>query len=353
MKPDQRTLEKSKKIVERIRNGSRFLIIPDGSRVDYDCLGTSIALKKSLEQLGYEARIYIFNKIPENLANFEVIKDQVTTKYLNEVDFDFYDLIFLVDTNDWDRVLTRNFEKVFTNYAKEKFINIDHHILGTINESVPENVLNTGDICAGKVLYDTILKPLDIKLDKDISNALYLSLIGDTSVFKFIADDTFEYADLLQKNGAEHSKICDFILTFKKGAFDFFNIAIEKTNFYPELRLTILNIDEELHSKFTELFGDSWVQDDYAEFYKEYFQRRIEGYDYGIIFRWEEATKGSRISFRTKNSGDTVEVIPIIDRLQFKGGGHRNAGGGFAPFDPNKASEKFLEEFKKSLGENL
>lgn len=353
MKPDKATLEKSEKIIERIKNGSKFLIIPDGSRVDYDCLGTSIALKKSLEQLGFEARIYIFNKIPEYLSSFEVVKDQVTTKYLNEVDFDFYDLVFLIDTNDWDRVLTRNFEKVLSNYDQDKFINIDHHILGTINEGIPNNVLNTGDICAGKVLYDTIIKPLEINLDGDISNALYLSLVGDSSIFKFISDDTFEYADLLIKNGADHSKICDFILTFKKAAFDFFSVAVEKTDYYPELKLTILNVTEELHKELSELFGGNWVQDDYAEFYKEYFQRRIEGYDYGIIFRWEEATKGSRISFRTKNSGQTLEIIPILNEIGFKGGGHRNAGGGFAPSEPIKASQKFLEEFKKKFTEDL
>ena len=168
-----------------------------------------------------DTRIYLFGKIPEYLGNFENIKSEIETKYLKEVDFNYYDLVFMVDTNDWDRVLTRDYSKVMGDVDLNKFINIDHHIEGSIVKDISQNVINFPDVCAGKVLFDVLIKPSGVELDSEIANALYLSLAGDTSIFKFIEEDTFEYAQILIKAGADHKKIADFVLTFSKGAIDF------------------------------------------------------------------------------------------------------------------------------------
>lgn len=335
-----------KEVLKRISNSSKILIIPDASRVDYDCLGTAIALKKFLQKLGKEdVKTYIFAKIPDYLNSFGNISHEVETKYINEVDFNYYDLIFIVDINDWDRALTRDYQKILDNVDKNKFINIDHHIGGTISKDIPDNILNFHDVCTSKVLYDTLIEPSRIELDSEISNALYLALIGDSAVFRLIRNDTFEFAQKLINNGADHNKITDFFLTVSKGAIDYFQLALENTKYYPDLKLTVLAITEDLYNKFEAKLGDDWRKDDYAQFYKDNFIAKIAGYDYGITFRWDPSAKGTRISFRTR-SNESRELLPVLESLGFKVGGHRNAGGGFANTTPQDAEKKFVEAMK-------
>ena len=340
-------IERGKEVLERIKTSKKILIVPDASRVDYDCVGTAIAMKLFLKEFGVEdVRVYLFGKMPKYLADFKNIGKEIEIKYLKEVDLNFYDLIFLVDTNDWDRVLTRDFSKVVSEQNQNKFFNIDHHIGGSIIESIPENVINFQDVCAGKVLYDCLIEPSGIKLTDEISNALYLSLIGDSAVFKYVKEDTFSFAQLLIDNGADHNKISDFYLTLSKGAVDYFNTAVEYTKYFPELKLTSLTITEEIFKIFNEKLGDQWMKDDFAEFYKDNFEAKLEGYDYGITFRFDGDSKGTRISFRTRGSGNTIELLPVLERAGFKVGGHRNAGGGFAKMKPEEAEQKFIDSLR-------
>lgn len=344
-----KTLEKGKEILNKINSASKILIVPDASRVDYDCLGTSIALKKFIQKLGEkEVKIYLFSKVPDYLANFNNIGEEVESKYLKEVDLNYYDLIFIVDTNDWDRAITRDYTKVLETVDKNKFINIDHHIGGSISVDIPENVINFHDVCAGKVLYDALIAPSGVAIDSEIANALYLSLAGDSSIFKYIQDDTFEYAQTLVNLGANHNRITDFVLNFSQGAINYFKLAVENTHYYPEQKLTVLSINENLFDKFNTELGEEWRKDDYAEFYKEYFQRRVDDYLYGITFRFDPDIQGTRISFRTRGSDGTLELLPILESLGFKVGGHRNAGGGFVGMKPEEAEAKFVEAMKNA-----
>lgn len=343
-----------KKVLERIEQASKILILPDASRVDYDCLGTAIALKKFIQKKdSKEVKVYLFGKIPDYLANFNNIASEIETKYVKEVDFDYYDLIFIVDTNDWDRALTRECSKILGSVDKNKFINIDHHIAGTISQDIPDNLINFHDVCAGKVLFDTLIEPSNVPLDSDIANSLYISLAGDSSIFKFIQDDTFEYAQKLISAGANHNKITDFILNFSKGSIDYFLLAVEHTKYYPELKLSVLTIDENLFDLFTTNLGDEWRKDDYAEFYKEYFQRRVDDYLYGITFRYDPETQGTRISFRTRGSDGTLELLPILEGLGFRVGGHRNAAGGFTGLKPKEAEAKFVDAMRDLSSNSL
>jgi len=342
-------LEKSKKIIEKVKIGSKFLVIPDGSRVDDDCIGSALAVKWWLKKLGKkEVKIYVFGVVPEYMKSFPGM-DQIENRYIKEVDFNYYDLIFLVDTGDWDRVLTRDYQKIFTNTPIERFVNIDHHQSGSIQQENPDQTIRAEDICASKVLFDYLVEPSNVQLDEEGANYFYSSLAGDTGIFKYIKKDTFEFADKLLKAGANHIEVTDRILSVSKDTLDFFNLACEMTNYYPEIKSTALTIDEDRIKVFNEKINPQWEDNDLLNYYKEMFQRRIQNYDYGIIFRWDPHSKLTRISWRTRNSGNTIEIMPLLQSLGFKAGGHRNAGGGSTELKPEEAEEKFVEEMKKKI----
>lgn len=343
----EKSLKIGADVLEKLKEVRNVLILPDASRIDYDCLGSAVGLKKFLQKLGVpNVKLYIFGKIPQYLEDFRIITSEVESKYIKEIDFNFYDLIFLLDTNDWDRVLTRDYDKYLPSIDLAKIVNIDHHIDGTIIKDIPKTTINFHDVSTSKVLYDSLIADSEIELDREIAEPLYLALCGDTSIFKFIQRDTFNFAQKLIDAGANHSEIADFVLNFSKEAIDFFTLAVENTNYYPEIRTTVLSINEKLFEKINKKFGKDWITDDYSEFYKEYFQRRISGYDYGFIFRFDPDSKGTRISYRTKSSGKTLEILKLLQNLNFKAGGHRNAGGGFINLQPNEVEKKVIESMK-------
>jgi phosphoesterase RecJ-like protein len=342
-------------VLERIKNSNKILIIPDGSRVDWDCIGTSLAIRSWLKQLGKEeVNIYVFSKIPKSFSTFPGI-EIVQSKYINEVLFDYYDLIILVDTNEWARLLTKDYTKVLENVDKKKFINIDHHEGGDFEHDPDIQVLSKKASASAKVFYDFLYQPSGIDLNLETATYLYHALLSDTQAFRVaMYADTFSFAEKLIKAGVDHYDVLERFLSIPKAAIDFLILAIEKTKYYEDLGITTLVIDNDMMERIDKEIGGEWITEDYNEYYKEMFMRRVTGYNYGIIFREDFSTAGSRFTWRTRNNGVPIDIMDTLNSIKgFKAGGHKGAGGGYTTLSPKMAEERFIETLRQHSKKEL
>lgn len=348
---DKDTLAKSKILIEKVKTGKKFLVIPDSSRIDYDCLSSGLATKWWLNQMGAEVvNIYLFANIPDYLANLPDL-DQIQTRTLKEIDFTYYDFIFLLDTPKWDRVLTYSYKSALEQVPIERFISIDHHEIDTIYNDNPDNTILVKEACTAKVLHDYFIKPSGVRLDKKAAEYIYTGLLGDTQCFRYgIREDTFEFAGSLIQAGVNHQEIYEATTVIPKEMIDFTVFAIQHTDFYPDLKLTILKITDGIEEEIIGRFGENWQKEDLIEYYKEIFLRRVQGYDYGIIFRNKEGM--IRANWRSRNH-NTVNIMQVLTNAGMNAGGHRNSGGAFVKGDLNKVINVFKDELNKALAEPL
>lgn len=343
--------EISKKILNKIKDSEKFLIVPDGKRVDHDCISSALALKFFLEKLGKtNVKIYIFGSVPSYISEF-VTSNDIETKYIGDVEFNYYDLIFLLDAPQWDRVLSDDYQKVLDQVSLDKFVNIDHHEHGPIFEMIPENVIsNVGEASTTKVIYDYLIKPSKVELTKEIAEMLYIGLASDSQFFKFgVKEDTLSFGQLLINTGIDHYKVLNMLTTVEKGSIDYLTVALNHTNYYPELRLMTVIVEDKMIEELDAKLGEDWESHDYSHLYYDVAAARIQGYDYGVMLRPTHDGKGTRLSWRSRNY-NTIALIDVFNKMNFFGGGHRNAGGGkIKDMSPKEVENRFKELLKVAL----
>lgn len=339
--------EIASKILNKL-NSSNSIAIFCSSPIDYDSVGTTLTAKWWLEKIGKKnVESFTIANIPLYMKKFPGI-DTITHTHLDKINFDQYDAILLVDGNSWRQFFTISFENYLYNIPKEKILNIDHHEVGEIEKYIPETCLRIKDCCTSKVFYDYFIKDSKIKLDKEVAEWMYYSLIGDTGTFAYeIYKDTFGYAQFLLNCGVDHYKIASFSVTQKM--MDFTVWAIEKTILYPEIKTTILTMNEEDKKMLAEKFGDSWENDDFIKYYQTIFMAKLENYSYGLVFKSSKKDEFTRVNWRTKNVDNPIEIMKVLQNIGFQANGHRNAGGGIIKEHISNVVDKFVEEMSKQL----
>ena len=150
-----------------------------------------IAMAMIMEKLKVKASMYSKDGVPKVyrfLPWSERIVDSVSDKE--------FDLLITVDSSDLARIGDKKIKA-------KKVINIDHHVDNT----------NFGDInfveslsSVGEIIYKLALE-YKVSIDKDMADALYVSIITDTGNFKYsnTLPSTFEVARDLVVCGANPS----------------------------------------------------------------------------------------------------------------------------------------------------
>ncbi|MEP7103688.1 MAG: DHH family phosphoesterase [Candidatus Dojkabacteria bacterium] len=339
----------SDETLKKIKSAEKILIVPDGKRVDHDCISSAVALKLFLIKLGKaEPMICIFGSVPNYMKEF-VTENEIVTNHIADVDFNSYDLIFLLDAPQWDRVLSDDYQTVLDKVPMEKFINIDHHEYATIYQTNPETVVvEIGEPSTTKVLYDLIIEPSGIELDKNIAEMLYVGLVSDSQFFRFgIKEDTLSFGQILLNTGIDHYKILNMLTRVEKGSIDYLTSVLNHIRYYPEIKLMTLIISEKLISELDGKLGDDWMDKEYFHYFNDNVAAKITGFDYCVTFK--VSSKGTKISWRSANY-NTIALKDVLEKMNFFGGGHRNAGGGvISDSTPEETEAEFVAELTKTL----
>jgi bifunctional oligoribonuclease and PAP phosphatase NrnA len=339
--------EIAQNIIKRIEASDNILIIAS-TPVDADSFASALSLKWWIkEKYNKDARSYVFASYPDLIKDFPSYKD-VESKYPNNIDFSVYDLIITVDGNNWTQMFTRDWEPYVNEQLLEKVVNIDHHPSYNIQEMIPDYCLRVLDSCTVKVLYDYIIKPSNVEITLEVADWMYKALLYDTNRFEYqIYETTYLFAQDLFNKGVDHTKHTNIIVT--KESFDFLAWAIENTEYFPELKTSILVIDQDKFNTLQEKFGEGWYYKKLFKYYQIVYMRNVEGVNYSLMFAFLPKTNTVDIAWRTRSYNSPVEIQKVLTQSGFNAGGHRDAGGGTSNYTISETKDRFLREMKKAI----
>lgn len=309
------------KIIKAIKGSSQIGITfhqsPDG-----DSIGSSLALLQGLRKLGKQAYIISKEEVP---STFSYLLFSSEIGLIDEVKNET-DLLIVLDCGDVKRINA----KLDLNSRSYKVINIDHHVS---NEEYGElNYVNTKAAAVGEIIYDLLLN-LNVEITKEIGEAIYTSLLTDTSSFKHsnTTNKTHEVAGALINCGINFNKIQRTIFENKEfNKVKFFGKVIDTIHLILDGKVAFMEINEKmLQSCNLEAVDSSEVI---------HFGTMIS--DVEVVALFKEGKDGVKVSLRSKEFVDVNKIA-----ISFNGGGHIRAAGLFY--------EGTLEEIKQKLAEVL
>ena len=310
-------------ILEEIKRAETIVILthetPDG-----DAIGSSLAMKIALKQLGKNADVIIpkFSRIFEFLPEANEIKSESEIKR--------YDLAISVDCSDLKRLAagTEYFET-----AKTK-IEIDHHSINSMFADY--NFVNPVAPACCEVLI-AMFEYFGIEITPELGTCIITGIITDTGGFQYagVTAETFEFAAELLQKGVNISKVYQKVLSTKTRAhFELSRIVSGRMEFFAngKVTFTYMNLADEEKVGAEEGDHEGLVE----------LGRNIEGVEVSIFIREKEG--GYKVSLRSKEYVNVADVA-----LMLGGGGHVRAAGCFVQGTVEEVKEKVLSEIKKVI----
>lgn len=312
-------------IIENIKQAEKIVILthetPDG-----DAIGSTLAMKIALKQLGKEADVIIreYPRVFDFLPGRNEIK--------SETNVDKYDLAISLDCADFKRLVGNEyFEK-----AKQTIV-IDHH--GSNKMYGDFNFVNPVAPACCQILIG-MFEYFNIKIDKELGTCILTGIITDTGGFRYsgVTPETFEFtADLLAR-GVNVSDIYKRVLETKtKPNFELMKRITNRMEFLENGKVTFTYITNQDLKEVNASVGD---HEGLVE-----IGRDIEGVEVSIFIRQKEDNENSyKVSMR---SNEYVNVSDVCFR--FGGGGHEKAAGALIQGNIDEVKQKILNEVKKVL----
>ncbi|MDQ2982865.1 MAG: bifunctional oligoribonuclease/PAP phosphatase NrnA [Actinomycetota bacterium] len=320
-------------VADAIRSHDRFLIVahenPDG-----DALGSMLAMKLALDQLGKDSVMYLFGDAP--------LPREYAFMPLGELQRRLPD--------DWrERVL------IAVDCANEARIgpeaeplsgsplalDIDHHHDNSRFGAV--NLVDARASSTGEVLRD-VFEALGVELTPEIAEALYIALVTDTGRFQYTntTPRSLRLAAELVEAGADVHRIFQWVYeTVQFAKLKLLARALERAQIYDGGRLVVSYL---VRSDF----ADIGAAETYSEGIIDYL-RAVEGADMAALIREPPRSDGPARRVSLRASTDELDVSAIARKSG--GGGHRQAAG-FSSDDSIEEITLFLErEFVEASGQ--
>lgn len=291
---------------------------------DGDAVGSSMAIKLMLDNLGKKTHLFLEEPISENYYFTNI------DKVANKTFADRYDLAIVLDCPNTKRlgIYEREVNK------SSKIINIDHHPdnanYGTLN------IINSSACSASEIVYKHF-KDLNLKIDKYIATCLYCGISTDTG--RFLNNNTtctsLIYAGELASLGADIDSVNYNLFTRKTmREFDLYKYGLNNAEFFEDGKIVFVGITDEVLKQTSSSPNDTFRIMD--------FIRGIENVEIAVVMT-QSKPKENKVSVRTinKNAQNICK--------QFGGGGHIKASGCkiFTTFE--NAKQMLIKECVKEL----
>jgi phosphoesterase RecJ-like protein len=311
-------------VADAIRSHDRFLLVthenPDG-----DALGSILAMKLALDELGKDSVMYLYGEAPlpaeYSFMPLEELRRELPADWRERV------LITLDCANE-----SRLGPDPEPLAGAPLVLDIDHHHdnsrFGTLNLIVP-NASSTGE-----VLRD-LFAELGVELTPDLAEALYIAVVTDTGRFQYsnTTAKSLRLAAELVEAGADLHRIFQGVYeTVQFAKLKLLARALERAQIYDGGRLVVSYL---LRGDFADIGA--------AEAYSEGIidsLRAVEGADMAALIREPPRSDGPtrRVSLRASN--DELDVSAIARKSG--GGGHRQAAG-FSSDDSIEEITEFIQ----------
>ncbi|HKB19765.1 MAG TPA: bifunctional oligoribonuclease/PAP phosphatase NrnA [Gaiellaceae bacterium] len=319
---------------DAIRAHDRFLVTthenPDG-----DALGSLLAMKLALDQLGKDSVMYLAGEAPLPREYSWMPLDDLPRKVPDDA---ATRVLLALDCANESR-LGPDPEVL---HSAPLVVNVDHHHDNTRFGGV--NLVVADASSTGEIVRD-LLDELGVELTPEIAEALYIALVTDTGRFQYTntTPKALRLAAELVEAGADVHKIFQGVYESVQFAkLKLLARALERAEVYEGGRLVISYL---LRGDFAEV----GAAEPYSEGIIDYL-RAVEGADMAALIREPPRGDGPARRVSLRASADELDVSKIA-RASGAGGGHRQAAG----FSSNESIEEITNfirrEFAAALGD--
>ena len=289
---------------------------PDG-----DNLGSTLALRRSLEKYGKDIEVIAIDPIDDYLKFLPEL-DQY-----KEASRDKYDLFMILDCSEFDRIGHA------TEIARksDKTLVIDHHVGGKINCDL--NMIYDTAPATCEIVYELIDR-LDLPMDETIGTLLFTGLCTDTGRFMYsnVSEYTFNAAGKLITSGVDYEYIYRNLYQSQPvSVMKFHNEIIADAKFFDQKAFAVASKD--LVAKHGVQMGDAEsIVNKLRDLKEVNVSMIVKEYDDGEY----------KVSMRSK----TADVAAVA---RANGGGGHIKASGFSIFDESleAACEKALAVLKE------
>lgn len=299
---------------------------PDG-----DAIGSSLALYHYLNKLGHTVRIISPSEYPEFLEWMPNVQDIIIYDVDPERSKDTIeraDIIFYLDFNALDRI-----DKVgeLTDARRCVKILIDHHLYP---DPMADHVFSdTTASSTCELIYDFIDRLGDKqKIDRDIGNCIFTGILTDTGSFKYsTSPKVFRLAAELIELGVDDYLLQDLIFnSLDEKYLRLLGYCLNRNmEILDEYHTGIITLSKEDYEKFNIQRGDT---EGIVNYLLKLKNVKL------AAFITEQPTI-VKISLRSKGNFSVQEIA----KKHFKGGGHKNAAGGYSFQNLKITVRKFKE----------
>jgi phosphoesterase RecJ-like protein len=329
--PHQTTVPNDRAAVAAaLRQHERFLVTthenPDG-----DALGSMLATKLALKQLGKDAVMYLAAGPPPPSEYRFMELDEL--QRLLPADAGKRVLVAVDCANE-----SRLGPDPEILMSAQIVIDIDHHHDNTRFGDV--NLVVADASSTGEVLRD-VFDDLDVELTPEIAEALYIALVTDTGRFQYAntTPKALRLAAELVEAGADVHRIFQGVYESVQFAkLKLLARALERAQIYEGGRVVVSFLER---TDFTEV----GAAEPYSEGIIDYL-RAVEGAEMAVLIREPPRMDGPTHRVSLRSSVDELDVSPIA-RL-FQGGGHRQAAGFSSELSVEEITEIVVREFVAS-----
>ncbi|MEK7184777.1 MAG: bifunctional oligoribonuclease/PAP phosphatase NrnA [Patescibacteria group bacterium] len=294
-------------------NKSRNVLLHCHPSPDPDSVGSALAFKFALEQLGKNVTLISGDSAIPKEFEFPGVNTIINKSY-GEIDINNFDLFIILDSSSKE-MITRKSEIIFPENLMT--IVIDHHKSNTGYGKI--NIIRPEYPATAELLYD-IFKEINIKIDHDIALNIFMGIYTDTGGFRYENTrlNTFKAVVELVNLAPEYSKTISIMENSKrKEALVFEGIAIANIKTYFGGRLAISTVS------YDELIKNNIKEEDISTGYISSKIKSVKGIDISITIV-EEVKDVSKLSFRTRDANKyNVSILATA----LGGGGHIAASG--------------------------
>jgi phosphoesterase RecJ-like protein len=317
-------------VVAALQQHERFLVTthenPDG-----DALGSLLATKLALKQLGKDAVMYL--AAGPSLPNEYRFMELDELQRVLPADAGARVLVAVDCANE-----SRLGPDPEILISARLVIDIDHHHDNTRFGDV--NLVVADASSTGEVLRD-VFAGLGVELTPEIAEALYIALVTDTGRFQYTntTPKTLRLAAELVEAGADVHRVFQGVYESVQFAkLKLLARALERAQIYEGGRVVVSFL------KRTD-FIEVGAAEPYSEGIIDYL-RAVEGAEMAVLIREPPRMDGPTHRVSLRSSVDELDVSPIA-RL-FQGGGHRQAAGFSSELSVEEITEIVVREFVAS-----
>ena len=315
-------------VADALRDHERFIVTthenPDG-----DALGSLLASKLALEQLGKDVVTYLGGEAPLPAEYGFMPLGDLGRRLPEDASTR---VLFAVDCANESRIGPDPEVLV----SAPLVVNVDHHHdntrFGSVNLVVPDAS------STGEVLRD-VFRDLDVRLTPELAEALYIALVTDTGRFQYrnTTSKALRLAAELVDAGADVHRVFEGVYESVQFAkLKLLARALERAQIYEGGRLVVsylLRTD----------FHDVGAAEPYSEGIIDYL-RAVEGADMAALIREPPRDTGPTHRVSLRASTDEIDVSAIA-RASGAGGGHRQAAG----FSSDESVDEIIEFLRREF----